>query len=287
MKFDDRCIDCLLSRVTLECSLCNASEEKTRQVRETCAELLEELRDAPLLHPQIASAMHREAYRMLGTPDPFAALKEQSMEEALNVCRIVRHELSGFRDLVLASIIGNTYDYGVKGHTVTGDFLSYFRKEFVSGLAIDDTDRIRPLLSRVVYFTDNCGEIVFDRLLLEYLHRTGSSITLVVRDAPILNDATRIEAQNLHLDRFVRSITTTGCGCELGVVLDCMPPELARAVDDCTLIIAKGMANYESLSEYSGLPPVAYLMAVKCEPIAEEVGVPRGSKVAILREGNP
>ena len=287
MKFDDRCIDCLLSRVTLECSLCNASEEKTRQVGETCAELLEELRDAPLLHPQIASAMHREAYGMLGTPDPFAALKEQSMEEALNVCRIVRHELSGFRDLVLASIIGNTYDYGVKGHTVTGDFLSYFRKEFVSGLAIDDTDRIRPLLSRVVYFTDNCGEIVFDRLLLEYLHRTGSSITLAVRDAPILNDATRIEAQNLHLDRFVRSITTTGCGCELGVVLDCMPPELARAVDDCTLIIAKGMANYESLSEYSGLPPVAYLMAVKCEPIAEEVGVPRGSKVAMLREGNP
>jgi len=287
MKFDDRCIDCLLSRVTLECSLCNASEEKTRQVRETCAELLEELCDAPLLHPQIASAMHREAYRMLGTPDPFAALKEQSMEEALNVCRIVRHELSGFRDLVLASIIGNTYDYGVKGHTVTGDFLSYFRKEFVSGLAIDDTDRIRPLLSRVVYFTDNCGEIVFDRLLLEYLHRTGSSITLAVRDAPILNDATRIEAQNLHLDRFVRSITTTGCGCELGVVLDCMPPELARAVDDCTLIIAKGMANYESLSEYSGLPPVAYLMAVKCEPIAEAVAVPRGSKVAMLREGNP
>lgn len=286
MKFDDRCIDCLLSRVTLECSLCNASEEKTRQVRETCAELLEELRDAPLLHPQIASAMHREAYGMLGTPDPFAALKEQSMEEALHVCRIVRHELSGFRDLVLASIIGNTYDYGVKGHTVTGDFLSYFRKEFAAGLAIDDTDRIRPLLSRVVYFTDNCGEIVFDRLLLEYLHRTGSSITLAVRDAPILNDATRIEAQNLHLDRFVRTITTTGCGCELGVVLDCMPPELARAVDDCTLIIAKGMANYESLSEYSGLPPVAYLMAVKCEPIAGDVGVPRGSKVAMLVEGN-
>jgi uncharacterized protein with ATP-grasp and redox domains len=57
-------------------------------------------------------------------------------------------------------------------------------------------------------------------------------------------------------------------------------------MDDCTLIIAKGMANYESLSEYSGLPPVAFLMAVKCEPIAEDVGVPRGSKVAMLRAGD-
>jgi len=286
MKFDDRCFDCLLSRVSLECSLCSADEEKTREVREACAALLEKLRYAPLLHPQIASAMHREAYGMLGTPDPFAGLKEQSMREAFEVCRTVKGELSGFRDFVLASIIGNTYDYGVKGHTVTGDFLSYFRQEFSAGLAIDDTARISHLLSRVVYFTDNCGEIVFDRLLLEYLHHTGSLITLAVRDAPILNDATMKEARDLHLDRFVQTITTVGCKCELGVILECMPSELARAVDDCTLIIAKGMANYESLSEYSSLPPVAFLMAVKCEPIAEDVGAPRGSKVAMLREGD-
>jgi len=286
MKFDDRCFDCLLSRVSLECLLCGAGEEKTREVRATCATLLEELRDAPLLHPQIASAMHRQAYALLGSPDPFAALKEESNREAIAVCRKVRGELSGFRDFVLASIIGNTYDYGVKGHTVTGDFLSYFRKEFEAGLAIDDTGRISELLSRVVYFTDNCGEIVFDRLLLEELSRMGSSVTLAVRDAPILNDATLEEARALRLDRFVRTITTTGCGCELGIRLDCMPEELSAAVDDCTLIIAKGMANYESLSEYSGLPPVAFLMAVKCEPIAEDVGVPRGSKVAMLRDGD-
>ncbi len=286
MKFDDRCFDCLLSRVSLECRLCGAGEEKTREVRERCARLLGELRDAPILHPQIASAMHREAYAMLGTPDPFAALKEESMQEAIAVCRQVRGDLSGFRDYVIASIIGNTYDYGVKGHTVTGDFLSYFREEFAAGLAIDDTERIGELLSRVVYFTDNCGEIVFDRLLLEFLHRQGSAVTLAVRDAPILNDATLEEAERLRLGRFVQTITTTGCGCELGVRLDCMPEELARGIDDCTLIVAKGMANYESLSEYSGLPPVAFLMAVKCEPIAEEVGVPRGSKVAMLREGD-
>jgi uncharacterized protein with ATP-grasp and redox domains len=286
MKFDDRCFDCLLSRVGLECQLCGAGEEKTREVRETCAALLGELRDAPLLHPQIASAMHRQAYTLLDSPDPFAALKEESNREAIAVCRQVRGDLSGFRQFVLASIIGNTYDYGVKGHTVTGDFLSYFRKEFDAGLVIDDTEHISELISRVVYFTDNCGEIVFDRLLLEELSRMGSSVTLAVRDAPILNDATLVEARALRLDRFVRTITTTGCGCELGVRLDCMPEELSAAVDDCTLIIAKGMANYESLSEYSGLPPVAFLMAVKCEPIAEDVGVPRGSKVAMLRDGD-
>jgi uncharacterized protein with ATP-grasp and redox domains len=92
------------------------------------------------------------------------------------------------------------------------------------------------------------------------------------------------EARELALDRFVDRMTTTGCGCEIGVRLDCMPEDLGRAMEECTLIIAKGMANYESLSRYEGLPPVAYLMAAKCDPIAEEIGVPRGAKVAMLRE---
>ena len=73
---------------------------------------------------------------------------------------------------------------------------------FSKGLTIDDTDRILPLTKRVVYFTDNCGEIVFDRLLLEYLHANGSEITLVVRDAPILNDATMEEAEQFGLRDF-------------------------------------------------------------------------------------
>ena len=286
MKFDDRCVDCLLSRVQLECHLCGASDSLSEEVIGACASLLDEIRDQPLLHPQIASAMHRKAYTMLGSDDPFLSLKEESDRIAREVCGTVPGQLSGFHDYVLASIIGNTFDYGVKGHQVTRDFLGYFKQEFAAGLAIDDTDRIREETGRVVYITDNCGEIVFDRLLIEYLHRQGSRITIAVRDMPILNDATLAEARALHLDRFADTLTTTGCGCEIGVRLDCMPHELSRAIDDCTLIIAKGMANYESLSEYTGLPPVAFLMAAKCDPIAEEVGVMRGSKVAMFRDRN-
>lgn len=282
MKFDTRCFDCLLSRVALECRLCGADPRRSEETMRACAALLESLKNEPLLHPQIASAMHRQAYALLGDPDPFAALKEAGNREAIAVCRQVRPMLIRFRDYCIASIIGNTYDYGVKSHTVEKDFLAFFRGAFAAGLAIDDTARIEKKIARIVYFTDNCGEIVFDRLLLEYLHNRGSRITLVVRDEPILNDATMKEARELRLERFVDTLATTGCGCELGVRPECLPPEVTRALRDCTLIISKGMANYESLSEFSDLPPVAYLMAVKCDPIAESVGVPRGSRIAML-----
>ena len=39
----------------------------------------------------------------------------------------------------------------------------------------------------------------------------------------------------------------------------------------------------DDLSEMDNLPPVAYLMAAKCKPVADEVGVPVGSKIAMLR----
>ncbi|MCQ8894453.1 MAG: ARMT1-like domain-containing protein [Methanolinea sp.] len=284
MKWDERCFSCLISRVSLECRLCHADPSLEDEIVDECARILEEQKAWPLPHPRIASALHRHAYRRLGTCDPFRELKERSTKEALEVCRRVRPRLKTWRDLVTASVIGNTFDFGVLSHTVAGDFSQYFEEEFAAGLFIDDTDRMLPLTDRVVYFTDNCGEIVFDRLLIEFLSRQGSKVTVAVRDEPILNDATRAEAEALHIGKFADLLTTTGCGCELGVRLDCLPKDLARAIDSCTLIISKGMANYESLSEYQGLPPVAHLMAVKCEPIANEVGVPRGKKIAMLRD---
>jgi hypothetical protein len=38
------------------------------------------------------------------------------------------------------------------------------------------------------------------------------------------------------------------------------------------LIIAKGMANFESLSE-TDIAPIAYLLRTKCEPVANAMGL--------------
>jgi uncharacterized protein with ATP-grasp and redox domains len=108
-------------------------------------------------------------------------------------------------------------------------------------------------------------------------------VTVAVRDAPILNDATMEDALAFGFDRVADLLTTTGGGAEIGLDREKMPADLAQAVDQCTIIISKGMANYESLSEYDYLPPVAYLMCVKCEMIAEDSEIPRGSKIALLR----
>jgi len=283
MKLTETCIDCLLSRVAFECQLASAGPARTEETVAACRKMLESMRGSSLLHPQIASAVHREACRMIGNPDPFRDLKTAGNEQATGVCRNVRGELTTFRDFVLASVIGNTFDYAVKDHDVTTDFSRFFNNEFRKGLDIDDTAKILDRCSRVVYLTDNCGEIVFDRLLVGFLKGQGSHVTVAVRDAPILNDATMEDALALGFDKVADCLTTTGGGAEIGLDMDKMPADLAKAIGECTIIISKGMANYESLSEYTNLPPIAYLMCVKCEMIAEDSGMARGSKIAMLR----
>lgn len=286
MKITDTCVDCLLSRVSLECSLCRADADLTDQTVRVCRQVMDDLRDKPLSHPQIASRIHRQAYTLLKTADPFDALKRSGNRQAADVCRQVRGQLHTFRDYVHAAVIANIFDYGVKGHDVATDFLSFFNAEIKKSLYIDDTARILPLCSRVVYLSDNCGEIVFDKLLIQYLKSQGSHVTLAVKETPILNDATIEDARALGLDRIVDHLTTTGGGtdAEIGINRDLIPDDLRSAIDTCTIIIAKGMANFESLSEMDNLPPVAYMLAAKCGPVAGELGVPVGVKVAKLRE---
>ena len=283
MKITEQCIDCLLSRVNLECVLCHASPSLMDLTMSECRKIMNEIRSAPLSHPQIASRIHRRAYELLRNPDPFAELKALGNRQAIEVCRTIRDELSTFREYVLASVIGNTFDYGVKGHIVEENFSVFFLREFARGLIIDDTDKIAPLCSRVVYLSDNCGEIVLDRLLIDYLRSQGSHVTLAVKESPILNDATLRDAREMGLDKRVDLLTTTGGGAEIGICMENIPEDLRDALSKCTIIIAKGMANFESLSEMDKLPPVAYLMAAKCKPVADEVGVPVGSKIALLR----
>ncbi len=285
MRFYSGCTDCLISRVEYEGRLCTDDPERIQEIVDACRDQLRRISADPVPAPVIASRVHRLAYRMIGDADPYRLLKRANNEDAAAVCRKVRGDLSTFRDLVLASVIGNTLDYGSRAHTVTDNFVEFFRREFAAGLTVDDTEAMEPLTSRVVYLADNCGEIVFDALLADHLKKRGSHVTFAVRGAPVLNDATIEDAVALGLDRRVDLLATTTDGiAELGLNRELVPPPLADALDRATLVIAKGMANYESLSDERDLPPVAYLMSIKCGPIGADIGIPVGSRVALLHE---
>ena len=283
MKITEQCFECLLSRIKYECDLICTDPKKTREITENCRHLLTELCKIQEAAPRISSRIHRLAYEEMGSIDPYRSLKEKDNADARRACERLINDSMSFRDLCLATIIGNTLDYGSKEHAVTNNLVAHFRNEFEKGLTIDDTDEILKLCDRVVFFCDNCGEIIFDSHLIRFLKRRGAHITVVVRGGPIINDATLEDAYTAGIETICDALLTNTRGiAELGYNPDLAPEELLRAIENATIIIAKGMANYESLTEIDGLPPVAYCMTVKCVPIGDSIGVAKGSRIAML-----
>lgn len=284
MIYDFGCFDCLLNRIRFECELTGADTGTVDTITEECADLLRKHMNDQQPAPVISSRIHRHACARLGEPDPFRPIKEQNNTEALILCEEVAPTLTTFHDLCLASVIANTLDYGSSEHIVTEDLPEFFRNEFTKGFRVDDTEKFLPLTERVVYLCDNCGEVVFDRLLMQYLKDQGSHLTVVVKTRPVINDATTSDADLLGLYEIADVVTTNTTDlAEVGLDPAKAPETLKNALSRCTLVIAKGMGNFESLWGQPGLPPIAHLMTVKCEPVAKMVGYPKGSQIALLK----
>ena len=98
-----------------------------------------------------------------------------------------------------------------------------------------------------MYICDNAGEIIFDRVLMEEIKRYGKEIVAVVKGKPILNDATLEDAKMAKIDEIAKVITT---GSDIiGIILEECSEEFLKEFESADLIIAKGMGNYESLTE--------------------------------------
>jgi uncharacterized protein with ATP-grasp and redox domains len=119
---------------------------------------------------------------------------------------------------------------------------------------------------------DNAGETVFDRVLIECLTVPG---VFAVKSGPVLNDATIEDAREAGIDE-VAELIETGSNAPGTIVSQCSD-RFRRRYRESALILAKGQANYETLSTGGG--NVFFLLQIKCPLVARDVGVPVGSIV--------
>ncbi|MBI5444135.1 MAG: DUF89 family protein [Deltaproteobacteria bacterium] len=131
---------------------------------------------------------------------------------------------------------------------------------------------------RILYVVDNAGEIGFDTLVVRLLKGAGARVTLVVKDLPFFEDARREDATFFGFDRLADEILTSP-----GFLVPSeASPAVARAFDDADLVIAKGTGAYEALRGEVVGKASAFLLKVKCRPIARETGSESGTVVVCL-----
>jgi len=286
MKLKPRCVPCLLNRIIYEADLEGADEATKKQLIQDATRCI---LDAYKYNPPsavIATEVHNIVYKTLGSTDPYHELKQRSNQIGQRLIPEAEEFIAKSDDrlkaAVICSIVGNAIDFGIAGSASSPEELeATFIQEVKQGLQHNDLPAIKPYLDgAVMFFTDNCGEIVFDKLVCRELKTFGSQITLVVKGQPILTDATLTDAKELGFDAVVDDITTTD-GFAVGVNFERLSPRLSHKLKTASLIICKGMANYESFSE-TDYRPIAYLLKVKCASIAESIGLPSNSNAVKL-----
>jgi len=251
-------------------------EEVMREVLRMTADL--DLHQAP---PVVAQRIHRRLRELTGIEDPYAEVKNRFNQIALGLLpeltAIVKAADDPFLCAVRLAIAGNIIDLGANSQLSEKEVLrsvAMAQQEPFFGDVEEFREAVRGS-GRILYITDNAGEIVFDRLLVEQL--SASRVIAAVRGTPIINDATLADAQAAGLNQLVKVIDS---GSDApGILLDDCGPEFRDQFEKADLIIAKGQGNFETLSDNPRR--IFFLLKIKCPVVADHTGLAVGTQALL------
>jgi len=270
------CYPCFLRQALSAARHAGGTESQQFEVLRRVLRLLEALPSGKT-PPEIGHQVHRIVREVVGAGDPYAEVKTESTRRALQLYprlkRLVSESADPLDTAVRLSIAGNIIDFAAADHQP--DLWQTVQRMLDIPYAIDRLALLRTRLAEadwILFMADNAGETVFDRLLLEVL---PTHVRYAVKGGPVLNDATWADAIAAGVDACAE-IVDTGSNAP-GTILSLCSEEFRRLFAEAPLVIAKGQANYETLSGVS--ERVFCLLQVKCPVIASDIGVPVGSAV--------
>lgn len=280
------CTSCLI-RQTVEASRLATSDARLQE--EILRATLETL--ATISFDKTPSHMAREVHRLVQSmscnPDPYKEVKHQANVTARAARCAYWDKLpaiaKSLEKAALLAIAGNAMDIGPKSGQDKLDIWSVIDRVLSCGI---DMNQLQGLVRacrgarQILYLGDNAGEIVLDRILIEKLPM--DRITYVVKAKPILNDATMADAEYAGLTEIVEVIDN---GSDApGTILESCSNEFRVRFETSDVVIAKGQANYETLSE-SGKKGLYFVLLVKCPVLARDLGCDVGE--IIVRNAVP
>ena len=275
MKISRECIHCL-ARQAVE-----IAEEATSNVtmQEKVIKMsLKELGEMDFKEsaPEIAFRMHQHAKNITGNIDPYEKLKEQYNEIAKEIYeRILKEKWldraeDRFDMACRLAIAGNIIDFSVGLKLDKSVIVKSVEDSVKHDIFGTGTTALRKAVENsknIMYIADNSGEIIFDKFLLENL--PVDKVTYVVKGGPIVNDATMQDAISTGVVHLVKVIDTGHAA--QGIILKDCSSTFKSEFSKADLIISKGQANFETLSDIKD-KTIFYLLRAKCSSVASAIG---------------
>lgn len=279
MKASKDCYECL-ERLAYQAAELATDDEHTRaSAIEQSLKVLSEDFSCDKVSIVIATKIHDVVKDVTQNPDPYRHMKDKEIAVARELSSEERLDnRNSFLGCLKFAALGNAIDFfrplddtrkDIKGRL---DFTVDHSREFEAKLET---------ASRVLYLADNAGEVFFDLPLIKWM-RQLADVLYVVKASPVQNDVTVEEVRRAGLENELRRIMTTGTATP-GIDFSLASAEFKCEFAAADLIFAKGMGYYESISELPAEGRVFYCLKAKCRPVADSLGVPPDSYVAMLR----
>jgi len=269
------CLPCFLRQSLIALRLGTEDTSLQETIVKTTLEYIQET-DFSRPPAYTTTFIHRKIRQMLGR-DPFKGIKSKYNNIALEMYpalkSIIKRSNDPLQTATRLAIAGNVIDFGI--------FTSINIEETISralnnSLSVDHSIIFRDSVEaaeEVLYLTDNAGEIVFDRLLIEELISQGKKILAVVKGSPVINDSTFSDAEESGITEICEVIENGSDG--VGTILEWTSSAFRGAFDKAQLVISKGQGNFETLSCID--KEMFFLFQAKCNVVSKELGLSKGS----------
>ena len=225
--------------------------------------------------PVLTRDIDQLRYDMFGDKDEYGEIKYHFNE-------IMMHKIDDFRkDIRQAknplfyamqlALAGNYIDFSAVANVNDEDLGKMLDAARDLNFDKDTFEKFRKDLEKggsLVFFTDNCGEVVLDMLLMEEIMKQYPEVRIsaVVKGQEAVNDATMEDAAQIGLDKLVRVV---GNGSNIGGSwVPEMPEEVVDMIEKADIIFSKGQANFETFRHCKR--NAYYLFLCKCDVFADQ-----------------
>lgn len=278
IRLNSECIKCLLNKY-LNKLPAETDEETKVDYFQKILEILSKA-DKCVSAPEIVAEISLLQKDIFGKCEDYTELKGYYNRLMDSMGTELEEKISSSADplrlAVCYSMLGNYIDFGAMD-SVDEDKLKTML-DGAYGIKFDEkefADLKNDMANgkRLVFITDNCGEIALDKLLIKEIMKEYPTLDMkvIVRGHPVLNDATVEDALQIGLDKICGVISN---GSDVaGTCLGKIASDALAAIEEADLVIAKGQGNFETM-RYCG-KNIYYLFLCKCQLFADRCNVPR------------
>lgn len=271
MRLNPYCMCCQINKQEEKIRQFDDEEKKMTYMKEVLRRFAESGGDdcAPSISVELKK-FFSDFWGISDTDKDYTEIKKEfnslMMELEDELMAAIRSAEDPLESALIHARIGNYIDFAAMSHVDKDVVFSMIESEDKEPLDPVEYANFKEEMSHaksLVYLTDNCGEIVLDKLAIRILKELypDTKITAVVRGLPVVNDATMEDAEMCGLTDIVPVI---GNGSGIGGTWLCdINEETSRLLNEADVILSKGQGNFETLHD-CGLN-IYYLFLCKCD----------------------